>query len=111
MSSVSAAAVAKTAAVSAARRRNIDHRGNDQRRAEQRPGANVAHQRRDAGMREQELDAAADRDLTRRQQRRAADETQPPARQEGGDPEREEQAELERGQEPQCALWILEAER
>src|SRR6185503_8337593 len=58
-------AAAAAASASAAWRRNVHHRGNDQSRPEQRPGANIAHQRRQAGGRE-ERHAAGDGDLDQR---------------------------------------------
>src|SRR6185436_7399706 len=84
-------AAAEAASASAAWRRNVHHRGNDQSRSEERPGANITHQRSEASGRE-ERHAAGDGDLYHRKQRGSAQEPRPPARDERRDPEREEQA-------------------
>src|ERR1700674_3290648 len=47
---VTIAAMAKTAATSAARPDTVDHRGEDQHGARNRPAADVAHVRRQAGV-------------------------------------------------------------
>src|SRR6202035_5829484 len=108
IATVTIPARARTAATSAARPGNVDHRGDDQHGPGNCPGPDVGDARREAGVAGEALQREQPCRLRELEDREAGEETPPAGRDERGDPEREIEADLEGRKERDRPLWIVE---
>src|SRR5450830_934515 len=106
ITTVTIVARARTAATSAMRPGNVDHRGEDQHGARNRPAADVAHVRRQAGVAGEGVQREQACRLREPEHREPGEEALPADGDEGRDPQREIEADLERGEERDRALRI-----
>src|ERR1700730_3581485 len=108
MASVRMSAMADMAATSATRP-VIRHQGNDKKeRRSERPGADVAHMRRQTGVADHEVQRSEYRDLGEAQQREAGHKRLPVDGDERRYRQCDVQTNLELGKQGDGALWILE---
>ena len=88
----------RTAATSATRPGKVDHRREDQHRARDRPAAHIAHVRRQAGVAGEGLQRQQACRLREPEHREPGEEARPAHGDEGRNPQREIEADLERGE-------------
>src|SRR5687767_11006981 len=104
---VTTTAIAETAPTSATRRGNVDHRGENQHGAGNRPPADVAHVRREASVGGQGVQGEQTCRLREPENREPGDEALPANGGEGRDAKREIEADLERWEEGDRSLRIV----